>query len=451
MAEGTGEPLGDAYVEISAKTQQFDAAMSGVQGKFQGTVNNLDAAAASMATRIGGWLAAAFSVRKFYAELVSTEEAANNLAIAIKAAGANVDEMLPKLDAFANRMMNLTVHDDDLIKRTMAVGLQIGIQADQIERATKAAIGLSARYNLDLNTAMMFISRQAIGGTVAWGRYGIVIDETLSKAEQFNEILKRGEESFAAAEAKTKTLGGQMQILGRNFANAGGSILGAFMDVSGARNIIQGLGEAFEDIRKKVDAATDTRFWRSLSTSVGQAGLQIGALAYDLENMVKTGVFDKTFTHSRKVFAEWIEYINKGKDAAKGLKDIKPNAPSDQDLDKNKRFFSSIEDAWKKQMELASKSTEAAAAADKVNAFAGVVPSEKPSAEKLFGPRNPDAGSMKGSVTEGYRKPFFALPSMSGPTTQEIAREGMNSKMEALLERIATNTDPQKSAPLIAR
>jgi len=450
MAEGTGEPLGDAYVEISAKTQQFDAAMSGVQGKFQGTVNNLDAAAASMATRIGGWLAAAFSVRKFYAELVSTEEAANNLAIAIKAAGANVDEMLPKLDAFANRMMNLTVHDDDLIKRTMAVGLQIGIQADQIERATKAAIGLSARYNLDLNTAMMFISRQAIGGTVAWGRYGIVIDETLSKTEQFNEILKRGEESFAAAEAKTKTLGGQMQILGRNFANAGGSILGAFMDVSGARNIIQGLGEAFEDIRKKVDAATDTRFWRLLSTSVGQAGLQIGALAYDLENMVKTGVFDKTFTHSRKVFAEWIEYINKGKDAAKGLKDIKPNAPSDQDLDKNKRFFSSIEDAWKKQMELASKSTEAAAAADKVNAFAGVVPSAKPS-DGLFGPRNPAAGSMKGSGTEGYRKPFFALPSMSGPTTQEIAREGMNSKMEALLERIAANTDPQKSAPFIAR
>jgi len=448
MAEGTGEPLGDAYVEISAKTQQFDAAMSGVQGKFQGTVNKLDAAAASMATRIGGWLAAAFSVRKFYAELVDSEDAANSLAVAIKAAGANVNEMLPKLDAFANRMMGLTVLDDDLIKRTMAVGLQIGIQADQIERATKAAIGLSARYNLDLNTAMMFISRQAIGGTVAWSRYGIVIDETLSKTEQFNEILKRGEESFAAAEAKTKTLGGQMQILGRNFVNAGGQLLGMGMDAIGAKQWIDGLARGFETLRVGLEKVSQSETWRIIT-----GGQQLKepfkiSLIKDIGDALTGKGFD--FDRVKKAWGEYADYVKKGKDAAKGLKDIKPNAPSDQDLDKNKQFFSSIEDAWKKQMELAGKSTEVAAAADKVNVFAGVVPSEKPSAG-LFGPRNPDAGSMKGSVTEGYRKPFFALPSMSGLTTQEIAREGMNSKMEALLERIATNTDPQKSAPLIAR
>lgn len=59
---------------------------------------------------------------------------------------------------------------------------------DTLKGATKAAIGLSAAFGIDLATAMDLIGKAAAGNTSMLGRYGIVLDET---ARQIVEASSR--------------------------------------------------------------------------------------------------------------------------------------------------------------------------------------------------------------------------------------------------------------------
>lgn len=129
------------------------------------------------------------------------ENAVNGLnrALANKG-GIEYSEQLQKL---AGDLQVVTTYGDEATMAAMKLGVNMGIPAAQMEDATKAAMGLSAAYEMDLNTAMQLVAKANAGQTGTLSRYGIVLDQTKSKEEQFIELLQKGKGAFPLAEAQT--------------------------------------------------------------------------------------------------------------------------------------------------------------------------------------------------------------------------------------------------------
>lgn len=137
------------------------------------------------------------------------EDAVDDLEDALHIKGA--DQFSEKLQQVASDLQLVTTYGDEATMATMALGINMGIPAAKMEDATKAAMGLAAAYNIDLNTAMQLIAKANAGQTGTLSRYGIVLDQTKSKEEQFAELLQRGKDAFPLAEADT--LSGKLQQL----------------------------------------------------------------------------------------------------------------------------------------------------------------------------------------------------------------------------------------------
>ncbi len=89
-----------------------------------------------------------------------------------------------------SRVQKATIYGDELLMTSMAQMQNIArfSNVDTLKGATKAAIGLSAAFGIDLATAMDLIGKAAAGNTSMLGCYGIVLDET---ARQIVEASSR--------------------------------------------------------------------------------------------------------------------------------------------------------------------------------------------------------------------------------------------------------------------
>jgi hypothetical protein len=118
---------------------------------------------------------------------------------------------LPMMEKFASSIQSVTEYGDEAVLEIMQLGASIGkLSGLELQRATKATIGLSKAYGIDLKASMLLVGKAAAGNTSAMTRYGIQLDEGLSAAEKFNEVLKIGEKNFKLAEAATNTYAGKV-------------------------------------------------------------------------------------------------------------------------------------------------------------------------------------------------------------------------------------------------
>lgn len=131
------------------------------------------------------------------------DNAVNSLGRSLQAIGQG--SYKKKLQEVAKSLQDVTTYGDEATLQVMNLGLNMGISAEKMETATKAAMGLAAKYKdkLDLSTAMQLIAKAAQGNTSRLKMFGIQIDETKSKTEQLNELLKKGEDAFPLAKAQT--------------------------------------------------------------------------------------------------------------------------------------------------------------------------------------------------------------------------------------------------------
>lgn len=91
------------------------------------------------------------------------EQSTRRLQIALKQAGQFSEENLKKLVDLSGRIQIDTGIDDDEIRKTQKYFVQMGFGADQIERLTEGAVGLSVAYDKDLNTSSEALSKAMLG------------------------------------------------------------------------------------------------------------------------------------------------------------------------------------------------------------------------------------------------------------------------------------------------
>ena len=210
-------------MSVIAKTEtlQRDMAKAGASvNKFgttasrtTATVTKLGRSLLMMAGIGGGLYMLTRGIRGAISAGLEQEKVERQLTAAI---GGNISAM----KMYAAEMQKQTIYGDELILSQMAYGKNLGINTEQLEAATTAAIGLAAKYRLELNSAMMLVGRAALGQTQMLTRYGIVLDETLGPQEKFSALLKIGAENFHLAIAETETAAGAIA----QFKNAIGDL-----------------------------------------------------------------------------------------------------------------------------------------------------------------------------------------------------------------------------------
>jgi len=127
---------------------------------------------------------------------------------------AAVEGSITAYKSYAAEMQSLTIYGDEQILSQMAYAKNLGVTTDRLKDATTAAIGLAAKYRIDLSAAMMLVGRASQGQTQMLTRYGIVIDQNLTAEEKFNEILRIGIKNFRLAEEQAADAAGSFSQWG---------------------------------------------------------------------------------------------------------------------------------------------------------------------------------------------------------------------------------------------
>lgn len=342
------ESIGDAFVEIGAKTGGFFTAMSEIEKRFAGTATGLQGQATALALKLGIIAGGGMALGKGISAAAEWEQENQNLAIAVRVAGGAVDEMIPKLDAYADAMEKATTYDDSAIKSAMAMGLQIGIGTDRIEEATRAAVGLSAKYGIDLSTAMQQISRLAAGGTARFlSMYG-VIDKTKSSSEQFNEAIQKGNDAFGIAEARASTMIGRWTQLKTATGDASEGLGTMVVDLLRVKDILEGVTAGMQVLGDASKEASKSDTW-AVFTDVFR-----GSFKYIMGDV----------NGAKEEFMDiWDTMTGGGKDAVDELASVSADANRRMlDDEKNKHSaFSSLINAWKVQQVKANEDSSGGA------------------------------------------------------------------------------------------
>lgn len=237
MAKG----LGTLTVWLTADTSKYRKGMTSAQSQM---------AKFSSAVKLGmtaaGAAIGAFGVSSVRAFMVQ-EKAENELSAALRNVGQSASFALPVMKKYASEVQRQTIYGDEAILSAAAYGKNLGINTAQMKDATTAAVGLAAKYNIDLNTSMMLVGRAAMGQTQMLTRYGIVLDETLSPQEKFNALLKIGAASFGLAKEESNTLAGGLKQMGNAWGDVKESIGQAISESLRLPDVFKSIADSFAD------------------------------------------------------------------------------------------------------------------------------------------------------------------------------------------------------------
>lgn len=180
---------------------------------------------------------------------LESEKATAALTAALKSQGLSVSQNLPHLTQYAGSLSRVTAADDEAIQGAQKLLISIGgLTGNGLDRATKAALDLSAGLGIDLNDAAEKIAKAANGSTKAFTQLGVKFRDGASDGDKFVTVLDFINERFGgAAQAQVETMVGKVEQLakawgeveeatGKLAVSAGGG--GALTLLAGILNVI---------------------------------------------------------------------------------------------------------------------------------------------------------------------------------------------------------------------
>lgn len=180
---------------------------------------NMVAAAAATAV-------AFVAMAKVFSSVTEAAKAQENAVRALDAAllplGASAGNVSKALQDQATALQRVTQFGDEQIIKGQALIASFTKNEEEIKKATAAALDLSAALGIELNASFLLLGKAASGETSTLSRYGIILDEGLSKSEKFAAALDAITDSFGGRAAEVaKTYGGLTQQI----SNAWGDLL----------------------------------------------------------------------------------------------------------------------------------------------------------------------------------------------------------------------------------
>ena len=149
------------------------------------------------------------------------EDAVNALNASLESTGQLTPELSQKYQDLASAFQAVTTTGDEELLPMMGKLASIGgIQEDQMKASTQAALDLAAGLGMDLNSAVLMVSKAATGNTDTLSRYGIAFEKTGDKAADFEAVLKLINAQFGGqAQAKAETFSGKIKQLSNRWGD----------------------------------------------------------------------------------------------------------------------------------------------------------------------------------------------------------------------------------------
>lgn len=147
------------------------------------------------------------------------EQSVKNLEAALGTIGKAGE--IEQMKQFASQLQSVTTVGDETTLGLAQLGVTIGgLSGEALQDATLAAVGLSKSMKIDLNAAMLLVSKAAAGNTSAFSRYGVVFNKNMDAQERYNLVLQMGAKGMAIARAEANTFGGITQQLSNTWGDA---------------------------------------------------------------------------------------------------------------------------------------------------------------------------------------------------------------------------------------
>jgi len=142
-------------------------------------------------------------------EFAKADEAANKLRATLATIGPTASAQFNRIDAAAKNIQNVTPFGDEEVLLAITRFTQLTqITGKELDTIIPAAVGLSVVMDTDLKSAFEAMAKAVQGNFSAFGRYGIVLESTMSDQEKLNSIIAKGSAAFPIAIERVNTLGG---------------------------------------------------------------------------------------------------------------------------------------------------------------------------------------------------------------------------------------------------
>ena len=275
---------------------------------------------------IGGALLIKNAFKAIIDAATETEKVYTSLAVSIDNSGLSFKKIEPVIRRFTDRVQTATGISDELVAEGLKLATQFGINLPDAMRVTEAALDISIARNISLATAVDLLGKAFIGDTALLKRYGIIIDESIPKAERFEAVMTKVNKQFGGQAAKQiETYAGQVSLLGQRWGDflekAGKPVLELLTDLLNKFNLMHDVFQADQiPILQKV-----ILLWNLLNNDFGLATVSaqkvidklkaqqqaLDDLAIANAGFLQQGgsakliaLNDAAFEHTKKLFAE---------------------------------------------------------------------------------------------------------------------------------------------------
>lgn len=282
--------IGSLFGDVSLRTANLDKGIANVGKKLKKLGDNMQKMGKTLSVSVTAPIVAfgTLSVKAF----AEQEKAEASLRAALIASGQAVDQFgnsnIARLQKMAAEIQKVTTVGDELALSFAQQGISMGLQVEQIEEATKGAIGLSKAFNLDMKMAMRAVSAAMQGQTELLTRYIPQLRGVEDQAERVAIVQQAMADGFKLAEAEADTTAGKIAQLKNAFGDFQeqiGAIIAEYLTplIDRLKAIVTQLQNADpEMVKLGVQIA-------AISAALGPALLLLGKLVVVLTNVYVAG------------------------------------------------------------------------------------------------------------------------------------------------------------------
>lgn len=204
VTESFKTALQSATNQTKSFSQVASQSFASVKNSFTVMAGNL--AAAGVQTALAAITNALSSVID---EAAQSEQAIQNLNIALKQAGLYSQKASDDLQEFAGQLQAVTIYSDEAVMSSLSLFASLtNLDKEGIKKATRAAADLAATLNIDLASATDMVAKSINGNTIGFSKIGISIQKADTDAQRLENTLAALATQQGAAEAASNTYAG---------------------------------------------------------------------------------------------------------------------------------------------------------------------------------------------------------------------------------------------------
>lgn len=316
-----------AVDEASGVLGQLSSALTGalsqlgpVGQQLSGVISGF-ATAGPMGAAVAGIGSLVVGLKSCVEGAIQAEDVWNRLKVTVEKSGESWAKVGTGVQTFAESMSNLSRFTDEEVAAALKTMMDYGMDLDTAMKNMAATMDLAAAKQVSLETSATAVGKAFSGQEGILNRMGVVISDTVPKAEKFSAAMGAISEKFGgAAQADVETFAGKWTHLTNKLSELGEKI-GTYL-IPGLTSFAEALIVVIDKIVWFVEQVTYaynavTKLWEGMTKGANDALTSISNALFGTGNDVKDTFEDlKKDVVSESIWPDmWAEMIDQTDEA----------------------------------------------------------------------------------------------------------------------------------------